>query len=136
MEKTKKTTRHQNRVEAIQILFNIDLNKVSKEEAISAYYDSKDSNLNAINYVEKVLERKDEIDSIIENNLTNYKLDRLNVVDKAIIRLATLELLLKETPTAIVINEALNLTREFSDLGDNKMVKFTNSLLDKIAKNI
>ena len=67
-------------------------------------------------------------------NLTNWKIQRLSFVDRAIIRFATYELLLTNTPQEIIINEALNLTRKYSDEGNNKMVGFTNKVLDNITK--
>ena len=76
-----------------------------------------------------------QIDTIISACLENYTIDRLNQVDKAIIRLATAELL-AGTPKGIVINEALEITREYSDQGDNKAVRFNNKLLDKIVKKL
>ena len=63
-------------------------------------------------------------------------MDRLNLVDKAIIRLATAELLDGSTPRKIIINEALEITKEFSDQGDHKAVSFNNRLLDNICKSL
>ncbi len=76
------------------------------------------------------------IDDIIERNLFDYSINRLNKVDKAIIRLATYELLLKDLPHAIIINEAIELTKEYSNLDDGKQHRFTNKLLDQIYQDI
>ena len=73
-----------------------------------------------------------KIDQIIVNNLVNWKINRLSYVDRAIIRFAVYELYYTQTPFEIVINEALNLTRKYSDEGDGKMVGFTNKVLDNI----
>ena len=78
----------------------------------------------------------DVIDEIIENHLTNYHLNRLNSVDRAILRLATAEMIENKNPDNVIINEALELTREFSDSGDNKAVHFNNSVLDNIRKDL
>jgi len=76
------------------------------------------------------------IDEIIIDNLTNWKLKRLSYVDRAILRFATYEMWLTETPSEIVINEALNITRKYSDEGDDKMVGFNNKVLDNISKHV
>lgn len=80
-----------------------------------------------------VLNNKDKIDEIIEANLYNYKINRLSFVDLAIIRFATYELLFsQELSYTIIINEAIELTRKYSDIGDNKACAFNNKLLDNI----
>lgn len=77
-----------------------------------------------------------EIDLAIEHNLFDYSLYRLSYVDRAIIRLATYELLKTDTPKQVIINEAVELTKIYSNLDDEKQHKFTNRLLDNIAKTI
>ena len=87
-------------------------------------------------YLEYIEGNLEKIDGIISSALHNYSLARLNLVDKAIIRLATAELLLKETDKKIIINEALEITKEYSDMGDHKATAFNNRLLDNISKII
>lgn len=76
------------------------------------------------------------IDNIITNNLINWTIDRLSYVDRAIIRLATYEMLYTTVAHPIIINEALEITREYSNLNDDTQIKFTNKLLDKISEVI
>ncbi|WCA22625.1 transcription antitermination protein NusB [Candidatus Phytoplasma oryzae] len=76
------------------------------------------------------------IDYIIKKNLYNYKLDRLNRVDKAIIRLATMELLENKKSHKIIINEAIEITKEYSSLDNEKQHKFNNKLLHLIFNYI
>jgi N utilization substance protein B len=78
----------------------------------------------------------EKIDEIIEKSLVNYSLSRLNKVDKAIIRLATAEMLDGKTPKKVIINEALEITKEYSDQGDHKATSFNNRLLENISKNL
>lgn len=78
----------------------------------------------------------DQIDQLISSNLTNYTLDRLNKVDLSIIRITVYELILKKLPPEVAINLGIELTKEFSDLDDEKQHKFTNKLLDTIYKNL
>lgn len=75
----------------------------------------------------------EEIDQIISDNLINWTIDRLNFVDKAIIRYAVYEMIYSTTPTEIIINEAINLTKELTNLDDDQAKGFNNRLLDNIA---
>ena len=83
-----------------------------------------------------VITKKDEIDEIISNCLFNYTIKRLNLVDLQIIRVATFELLEKKLARAIIINEAIELTKIYTNLDDDKAKAFNNKLLDNIAKYI
>ncbi|MDE6407714.1 MAG: hypothetical protein K2K50_03825, partial [Anaeroplasmataceae bacterium] len=68
--------------------------------------------------------------------LEYYTIDRLNLVDKAIIRLAVSEMLEGKEPRQVIINEALEITKLYTDLGDHKAVSFNNRLLDNINKKL
>ena len=81
-----------------------------------------------------ILEHKETIDQALTDNLINWRLSRLSYVDRAILRLATYEMMYTETPIEIIIDEALNLTHLFIDEGDRKHVSFNNSVLENLAK--
>ena len=83
-----------------------------------------------------IMKHLDEIDATITNSLVNYTIDRLSYVDRAIIRNAIYEMKYEMLPKNIVIDEALLITREYSNLENDAQVKFNNRLLDNIAKNI
>ncbi len=127
-------SRREARVMAMQILYTIDFNSVSMEEALKIFEEDKFDQM-ALEFVAGVLNQLEKIDSIISSSLENYTINRLNLVDKAIIRLATFELLSK-TDKRIVINEALEITKEYSDQGDRKAVGFNNKVIDRICKKI
>jgi len=79
---------------------------------------------------------QDELDSFIEANISGWSLNRLNKVDKAILRLAAYELKYeKETAPEVVINEALELTKEFTN-ADGKATAFNNKVLDQMKKSL
>lgn len=78
----------------------------------------------------------EHIDFLISSTIKNYTIDRLNLVDLAIIRVAVYALLKEIDPAEIVINEAIELSKEFTDLDDEKQHKFNNSLIDNIYKII
>ena len=127
-------TKRDARVMAMQILYASDFNNVTIDEAIKQYDETPVDPL-ALKYVKGIEANLEKIDDIISKSLVNYTISRLNLVDKAIIRLATYELL-NNVDKKIVINEALEITKEYSDQGDHKAVGFNNKLLDNISKNI
>ena len=126
-------TRREARIKAMQILYTSDLNNISIQEAIN-FYDEPVEEM-VLEFVNGVVNNLEKIDSIISKSLVNYTIKRLNLVDKAIVRLATFELL-NNVDKRIAINEALEITKEFSDQGDKKATSFNNRLLDNIYKNI
>ena len=76
------------------------------------------------------IENITEIDKVIQENLDNWVIDRLNSVDKAILRLSVYSLIYqKDTPPPIVIDEAINLAKDF---GTDDSYKFVNAVLDSI----
>ncbi|UTY33410.1 transcription antitermination factor NusB [Treponema putidum] len=76
------------------------------------------------------IENITEIDRVIQENLDNWVIDRLNSVDKAILRLSVYSFLYqKDTPSPIVIDEAINLAKDF---GTDDSYKFVNAVLDSI----
>ena len=127
-------TRRDARVLCMKVLYNADLNEISIEESKNNIVEEEDEL--AFSFLELVENNLEKIDEIIEKSLVNYSLSRLNKVDKAIIRLATAEMLDGKTPKKIIINEALEITKEYSDQGDHKATSFNNRLLENISKNL
>lgn len=120
--------RRKKREEVIKKLYEIDINDGILENEIEDEYVS-DS-------VKGVLESLETVDRKIKESLEKWTIERLTFVDRAIIRFATYELVFTSLPTEIIINEALVLTRKFSDEGNNKMVGFTNKVLDNIKNTL
>ena len=81
-----------------------------------------------------VLNNIDKIDDIISESLTNYKIYRLSYVDRQLIRIATFELMNDVNPKTIVINEAIELSKKYTQIDNYETSKFNNALLDNIAK--
>jgi N utilization substance protein B len=128
MSEEKQVSRREKREVIIQKLYEMDIHQeyVFEETEFPFVNES----------LHGVIEYLEAIDKRIESNLQNWKLNRLSFVDRAIIRFATYEMVYTNTPEEIAINEALNLTRKYSDEGDHKMVGFTNKVLDNIAKSV
>lgn len=81
--------------------------------------------------VKKILSKKEEIDSEIQKAAPTWPTDKLNKVDLAILRLAVYELKLGETPPKVVIDEAVELAKEF---GADASSSFVNGVLGTIFK--
>jgi N utilization substance protein B len=123
-------TQHEKRTQLMHLLYQYDMNMKLE---FKAKYISDASLLEELNTITNHL---NDIDEIISQCLTNYRIHRLSYVDRAIIRLSTYEMNILKLDPSISINEALNLTKEFSMLDDEKQVKFNNKLLDTISKYI
>ena len=132
------------RIQAMEIIYMSDLNEISLIEAMNdqdildndELLENKELLDDAKDLINFVIKNLEKIDKIIEDTLFNYKLNRLNLVDKAIIRVAVAELLINKLDAKIIIDEALEITKLYSDTGDHKAVSFNNRLLDNISKNI
>jgi N utilization substance protein B len=73
------------------------------------------------------------IDEIIGNHLKNWTLERLNTVDRCVLRIALYELLFyKKTPPKVVLNEYTELAKRY---GDTDSASFVNAVLDSIYKD-
>jgi len=87
----------------------------------------------AKNLLKGVLEHKDEIDKIIKEHLIDWDFDRLDKIDKQILRVGIYELKYTDTPFQIIIDEAVKLAKNFSE---DKAKSFINGILDRVAKEV
>lgn len=76
-----------------------------------------------------IVDNQKSIDELANKYMENWNIDRLSKVDKAIISLAIYELTSSDTPNVVAINEAIELSKKFSD---EKVTKLINGVLDKI----
>jgi transcription antitermination protein NusB len=122
-------------------LYSMELSDNDMKETVNYVLEEKNIEETPSEYIlstiEGVRENQHEIDCIISDNLENYKIDRLAFLDLAIIRFATYEMKYgKDIHYAVVINEAVDLTKKYSDVGDGKASAFNNKLLDKIKTSL
>ena len=82
--------------------------------------------------VNEILKKKEKIFNLADKYLNNWNMNRLSKIDQAIISLAIYELKYTQTPDIICINEAIELSKKYSDDNVTKMI---NAVLDKIYKN-
>ena len=76
-----------------------------------------------------VITYKDTLDKIANDNLNNWTIDRLDGVGQEILRMGIYEMKYTDTPDLVVINEAVELAKKFSDDSVRKMI---NAVLDKL----
>lgn len=86
--------------------------------------------------LDQVNARLEDLDGIISAKLENWTIDRLNYVDKAIVRYAVYEMKYLDLPPEIAINEALELTKKYSNLDDDNAKSFNNRLLQNIKDDL
>ena len=130
MENINKQERRDDRILIMEKLFSYDMMNDFEFLHPTEYY--SDFVTNTVNYV---CGNIDNIDEVIKNSLVKYTISRLSFVDRAIIRMATAEMMMG-TASAVVINEALEIVKVYSDQGDGSSVRFVNKVLDNISKNI
>lgn len=132
--------RHRSRQRALQVLYQWDLTKKPMDQAISAFYDTWDSEEDEKlpgrdEFMEQLAigtaEMAGDIDHRISEKSENWKLERMPMVDRNILRMAIYEMSRKETPPAVVIDEALELARQFSG---EESVSFINGVLDAVRR--
>lgn len=131
------SSRRRSRQRALQILFLWDARKQPVEDALNAYYETlyseerpeRDEFVN--NLVRGTVKHVSEVDERIAKHAEHWRMERMPAVDRNILRLAVYEMHHGGTPAAVVIDEALELARKFSN---EESVQFVNGVLDAIHR--
>lgn len=132
-------TRHRAREVAVQILYSWEIGRVDAAHAVAAYWASHEGDppptrirTFVSELVETTIARLDEIDRLITESAEHWRLSRMAVLDRLILRLAVGEMLAAdERQPGIIIDEALELARTFST---DDAVKFINGVLDGVRR--
>jgi N utilization substance protein B len=135
--------RHRARQQALQLLFQWDLRRTPLEEIMRGYYDSLLVSEETFGHprpdefaevlLRGVIEELVQIDERIARNAANWRLERMPVVDRNVLRIAVYEMLRTDTPPAVIIDEALELARKFSG---EESVHFVNGVLDAVRREL
>lgn len=152
MTRVDPTSRRRARASALQMLYQSEVGRMGPQEAIGTFWrlDRSDEDADAAgaseadepidddlrafanDLVRETLARVEAIDQLIVTHAHNWRLERMAVIDRLVLRLAVCEMLTHpDTPPKVVINEALELARTFS--GDES-VAFVNGVLDAVRK--
>ena len=136
------------RIIAMMLLYIYDINKeLDVDKSVQMILENNNLNLKddeaqeEVEYdkefldklIDGVIIKKDYLDYIISLVIEGYTLDTLSFVDRNILRMATYELIYMHTPKQIVINEAVNVAKVYSEIEGFKAGNFDNAVLDKIA---
>ncbi|WP_433974106.1 transcription antitermination factor NusB [Tunturiibacter lichenicola] len=132
-------TRRKSRELTMQMLFQGDLGKQSPEQVRKLFWASvEDVDAETRGFAEDLYRiattRDEEIDKLIEAHAQNWRLERMPVVDRNLIRAAVAEMLgFPNTPSAIIINESLEIGRRYAA---PESIHFLNGVLDAIARDL
>ncbi len=123
---------------ALQMLFQWEQGKHSPHHVLATFLSVQhiDPETEAFTRIlfEGAISKVKELDQQVRKQSKNWSLERMAAVDRNLLRLALYELLhCRETPPAVVINEALEIARRFSN---KDSVEFVNGILDAIRKNL
>lgn len=134
------SARRRAREAALQMLYQTEVGRTSPGDAILTYWPARDDDLAdehrefANTLVRGTAARVSDIDRLLANRTENWRVERMAVIDRLILRLATYELLAKpDTPARVIINEALELARSYSG---EEAVAFVNGVLDAVRKEL
>ncbi len=128
--------RHGGRRAALQALYALDANpglapRAAAERALEEGRGAVDRDL-ALDLVEGAWTHRDELDRRISEASRRWRLDRMDRVDRSVLRLAVYELVRgADPPVPVVLDEAVELAKEF---GTDESAGFVNGILDRIAR--
>jgi len=147
--------RHRAREAALQMLYQWEIGRVSAHEAVRTYWPGRDAPPSeedehadlvpeavvdeigrtfANGLVAGTIARVTEEDDLIARHLKNWRLERVAVIDRLVMRLAIYELLTEnDTPAKVIINEAIELARKYSG---EEPVPLINGVLDAVRKTL
>jgi N utilization substance protein B len=130
--------RRKSRECALQVLFQLNITKQEAIKALSQFQEHFSSDGEADEFLKRlvlgVLEHRQELDRLIEQYSENWRLDRINIIERNILRMALFELLYcEEIPPKVTINEAIDLGKRY---GSGDSGGFINGILDRIQNEV
>ena len=128
-------TRHEQRYKAMTILYQAflyDNNNIKYDIKNIIDEQMEEKSKFVTNLVMGVIDDKESIDKIANKYLENWDIARLGFTDQAILRIGIYEILNTDTPDVTCIDEAIELSKEYSD---EKVSKMINGVLDKVYHN-
>ena len=132
-------TRRKSRELALQMLFQADMSRQPAEEVQRTFWGERsavegETRAFADELFLAALGRAPEIDSLIERHAEHWRMERMAVVDRNLLRAGVAEFLgFPQTPRPVIINESLEIARKFSS---PESVHFINGVLDSVAREL
>lgn len=132
--------RHRAREAALQVLYSLDVGRTRDRtpdeafDAVAAHFElPRGARDFARQLALSVAASREELDELIRAHALRWRLERMAAVDRNILRLAAFELMKTDTPTGVVLDEAVELARRF---GDDPSPAFVNGILDALARSL
>ncbi len=124
------------REKILQLLFQIDLAKADADEVIHTMVNETELNIQNLDFIKDrvygVLEQLEIIDKTLIQYLKSWTINRLSIIDRAILRMSVYEFIYKnDVPISVTINEAIELSKTFSTSDSSK---FINGVLGSMIK--
>jgi N utilization substance protein B len=119
---------------ALQILFQMDLSPAPLEEALEEFWRGKSLKPQVAEFAGRLArgthENRERIDGVLTSISHHWRVERMAVVDRNILRVALYEMFYEtSTPRVVVINEAIEVAKKF---GDEESGPFINGILDAV----
>jgi len=129
-------TRHQARMAVVSLLYAYDLGNQSildfSDEILEEKKIRNKQRDFALDLFKGVVEHLAPVDEAIDKHLKDWDFDRLGSIERATLRLGAYEIMFGELDSAVIINEAIEVTKAF---GSEQSPKFINGVLDAISKD-
>ncbi len=130
--------RRKARESTLQILFQLEFDDSDQDKVIDSFWRNKKTSKEIVEYtrylVAGIISHRERIDRLIQSVSANWRLDRMAIVDRNVLRIAVFELLYEESVApAIVINEAIEVAKKYSS---EEAATFVNGILDAARKKI
>ncbi|WP_418966072.1 transcription antitermination factor NusB [Cetobacterium sp.] len=124
------------REELFKIVFESELTEVKLDETLADYMlrDETNLNTNEKEFIEKYSNglalNNEKVVETLKDNITGWSLERIGNVERALLKIATYEILFEDVPAEIVVNEVVELAKKY---GDEKSHEFINGVLAKVV---
>lgn len=125
-------SRHELREAVFKILFQIENTELDYKELLELEQEEIANSSYVNNTLTEIIDKLEEIDNIISNNLKDWKLERLSKMDRQILRISAYEILYSDIPYKVSINEAVELSKKYSEKDES--YKFINGVLKGIVE--
>ncbi|HET6414798.1 MAG TPA: transcription antitermination factor NusB [Polyangiales bacterium] len=134
-------SRRKGREAALRILYFMDVSGVSGTQAIKSYWGhlaSEEERTEDVDFANRLVrayaDRQDEVNDLIRSSSHHWRLERMPIVDRNVLRVAIVELReLNDIPKRVTLNEAVELAKRFGSEGSGS---FVNGVLDRIATEL
>ena len=130
--------RRRSREFALQVLYQLEITKQDALRTLAQFQEHFSEGVERDDFVERLVlgvsEHRKEIDRLIEQYSENWRLDRMNMIDRNILRMAAFELLYcEDIPPKVTLNEAIDLGKRY---GTDESGSFINGILDRIQNEV